>query len=51
LAAHDGRLAQVEGFGPRRVEAVRATLAGLLSRSAMRRSRQRTAGGRDKPDK
>jgi DNA polymerase (family X) len=51
LAAHDGRLAQVEGFGSRRVEAVQATLAGLLSRSAVRRSRQRTADGRDKSGK
>jgi DNA polymerase (family 10) len=42
-AAHDGRLAQVEGFGPGRVRAVRDTLAGRLSRSAQRRSRQRTA--------
>lgn len=41
-AAHDGRLAQVEGFGPNRVEAVRDTLAGRLSRSAQRRSRERT---------
>jgi DNA polymerase (family X) len=51
LAAHDGRLAQVEGFGSRRVEAVQATLAGLLSRSAVRRSRQRTADSGDKPEK
>jgi DNA polymerase (family 10) len=42
-AAHDGRLAQVEGFGPGRVRAVRDTLAGRLSRSAQRRWRQRTA--------
>lgn len=42
-AAHDGRLEQVEGFGPGRVEAVRDTLAGRLSRSAQRRSRERTA--------
>jgi DNA polymerase (family X) len=48
-AAHDGRLEAVAGFGPRRVEAVQATLAGLLSRSAARRSRERTSGGREKP--
>jgi hypothetical protein len=42
-AAHDGRLEQVEGFGSNRVEAVRDTLAGRLSRSAQRRSRARTA--------
>lgn len=48
-AAHDGRLEEVAGFGPRRVEAVQATLAGLLSRSAARRSRQRMSGDREKP--
>ncbi|MEZ4864967.1 MAG: helix-hairpin-helix domain-containing protein [Caldilineaceae bacterium] len=41
-AAHDGRLAAVEGFGSRRVQAVRSSLAGILSASARRRSRQRT---------
>lgn len=42
-AAHDGRLQSVEGFGPRRVEAVRTSLAGMLSRSAQRRSQRRTS--------
>jgi DNA polymerase (family X) len=37
-AAHDGRLETVEGFGARRVESVRTSLAGLLGRSASRRS-------------
>jgi hypothetical protein len=32
-AAHDGRLAAVPGIGPRRVALVRATLAGMLSRT------------------
>ncbi len=32
IAAHDGRLAGVRGFGSRRAEAVRAALAGMLSR-------------------
>jgi len=32
LAAHDGRLAAVEGMGPRRVATVRATLAARLRR-------------------
>ena len=41
-AAHDGRLREVEGFGPRRVEQVQASLAGMLSQAALRRSRQRT---------
>jgi len=32
IAAHDGRLAAVRGFGPRRAEAVRAALAGMLAK-------------------
>lgn len=39
LAAHDGRLARVPGFGERRVRAVRETLAGMLGRSTRRRAR------------
>jgi Holliday junction resolvasome RuvABC DNA-binding subunit len=39
-AAHDGRLDQVEGFGPERVKAVRVGLAGMLSGAAQRHSRQ-----------
>lgn len=46
-AAHDGRLAKVEGFGPRRVRAVQVSLAGMLSTSAQRRQRQ--AFESDKP--
>lgn len=42
-AAHDGRLEQVEGFGDRRVQAVRDGLAGMLSRSAADRARRRVA--------
>jgi Holliday junction resolvasome RuvABC DNA-binding subunit len=38
-AAHDGRLASLGGFGERRLEGIRAALAGMLSRSA-RRSQQ-----------
>lgn len=38
LAAHDGRLETVEGFGPRRVKAVQTSLAGMLSRSTRRKS-------------
>lgn len=41
VAAHDGRLAAVPGFGPRRVAGVRDALAGILSRSSRRRARQR----------
>ena len=33
LAAHDGRLARLSGFGPRRIEAIRAALAARLGRS------------------
>jgi DNA polymerase (family 10) len=43
-AAHCGRLEQVEGFGPKRVKAVQTSLAGILSQSAQRRSRQRVSG-------
>ena len=39
-AAYDGRLASVEGFGERRLQNVRASLAGMLSRSAVRRRRR-----------
>lgn len=44
-AAHDGRLADVEGFGPRRVESVKASLAGMLSPAAGRRAEQRSRDG------
>lgn len=44
LAAHDGRLATVPGFGPRRIAAVRATLAGMLGWRA--RLRRRALDGR-----
>lgn len=53
LAAHDGRLERVEGFGPKRVEAVRLALAGMLTRSALRRSRESAAarqGDDERPD-
>jgi hypothetical protein len=43
-AAHDGRLGQVKGFGPERVQNVRIGLAGMLSRAAQRRARQRAEG-------
>ena len=39
-AAHDGRLEEVEGFGPKRVRNVRVSLAGMLSTAAQRRRRQ-----------
>ncbi len=40
LAAHDGRLEKVPGFGPRRARAVRDTLDSLLRRSTRRRARR-----------
>ncbi|MBN2552842.1 MAG: hypothetical protein JXB06_08725 [Spirochaetales bacterium] len=45
LAAHDGRLKEIKGFGPQRVQAVKEILAGRLSRSA-RREQERIDGGR-----
>jgi hypothetical protein len=39
LAAHDGRLAKVPGFGARRVRAVQQALAGILGREAARRGK------------
>jgi hypothetical protein len=40
VAAHDGRLDEVAGFGPRRLEAVRDILAAMLARSARGRARR-----------
>jgi hypothetical protein len=48
-AAHDGSLAEVSGFGERRVKAVQQSLAGMLSRTARRRQRARTSDA--KPDR
>lgn len=42
LAAHDGRLSKLRGFGRRRIEAIRASLAGMLS-GFIRRRQQRFA--------
>jgi Holliday junction resolvasome RuvABC DNA-binding subunit len=43
-AAHDGRLAEIEGFGARRVAGVQTALSGMLSRSARSQQRARTSG-------
>jgi hypothetical protein len=40
LAAHDGRLAALPGFGPRRVRAVQQSLAGILGRESARRGKR-----------
>ncbi|GMU09470.1 helix-hairpin-helix domain-containing protein [Corallococcus caeni] len=49
LAAHDGRLERVEGFGPRRAEQVREVLAARLGRSRRERERARSHGAEDGP--
>jgi DNA polymerase (family X) len=43
VAAHDGRLLAVPGFGPRRVRAVTDSIAALLGRQGSRRHRMRAA--------
>lgn len=48
-AAHDGRLETVEGFGRRRLEAVRSNLGTILSPSTQRRHRQRATAPVDAP--
>jgi hypothetical protein len=45
-AAHDGRLASVEGFGPGRLRQVRTSLAGILS-GAAQQHRRRVASGEE----
>ena len=40
VAAHDGRLDAVAGFGPRRLEAIRDILATMLARSSRGRARR-----------
>ena len=44
LAAHDGRLREVDGFGDKRIETVRVSLGGLLSRSVRRRIMRKRSG-------
>ncbi len=41
-AAHDGRLESIEGVGAEKADGIRDALAGMLSRSARRRARQRS---------
>jgi len=45
-AAHDGRLAEIEGFGKRRIVGVQTALTGMLSRSARSQQRTRTSDGK-----
>jgi len=44
IAIYDGRLRKIKGFGPRRIQAVKHGLAGLLSQSARRRVRKIASG-------
>lgn len=44
MAAHDGRLEQVEGIGAERAEGVRIALSGMLSRSSRRRLQEAAQG-------
>ena len=44
MAAHDGRLATVPGFGRRRVDALRDLLATRLSQTTLRRARRPSCG-------
>lgn len=51
VAAHDGRLEQVPGFGRRRVAGIQSALAGMLSQSARTRQQARTnQAGKDQDD-
>lgn len=45
-AAHDGRLAKVDGFGKKRIEAVKTGLSGMLSSFARRRRKQAEQEGK-----
>lgn len=50
-AAYDGRLEKVKGFGPQRLKTVMDSLAGILSRSAQRRVRNRVDGKQNADEK
>lgn len=41
IAAHDGSVEEVPGIGRKRVSGIRSALAGMLGRSAIRRTRRR----------
>lgn len=51
VAAHDGRLDHVPGFGPRRVQGVRDAIATMLRSSGLRRARraEHRRGAEDAP--
>jgi hypothetical protein len=48
-AAHDGRLTQVRGVGPRRAEAIRAALAQILGRPRLLQRRRTTPASEAEP--
>jgi hypothetical protein len=48
-AAYDGRLAQVPGFGPKRIRAVRESLDGRLRRPPVTRHRPRRPASNNEP--
>jgi hypothetical protein len=52
-AAHDGRLNRIKGFGSKRLQSVKMSLAGMLSQAALRKVRKRRSEGegpsRNKP--
>jgi predicted flap endonuclease-1-like 5' DNA nuclease len=48
--AWEGKLQQIEGVGEEKAEGIRDALAGMLSRSAGRRARQRISNGTDGED-
>jgi hypothetical protein len=48
-AAHDGRLAEVEGLGPRRIASMKASLDSMLNQPARRGRISRPAGERAQP--
>jgi DNA polymerase (family X) len=50
-AAHDGRLELVEGFGPRRIEAIRTALAAILGHSTLSKQRERLESAKTKNSK
>jgi len=50
-AAHDSRLQKVKGIGPKRAEAVRVGLAGLLSGAARRRIQRGAKAGETEKDR
>ncbi len=51
MAAHDGRLEQVEGIGPERAEGVRIALSGMLTRSSRRRLHEAMRGESEQEEK